>query len=80
MAFQWALIVNKLEKPLGRIRIENPEQPGVMQDLGVSSPVLGVQVPDDGRSLKYTCTDDSGEKTKTDYVKLEAGQRHEIKW
>jgi hypothetical protein len=80
MKFEWALIVNKLAKPMGRIRIENPEDPGVMMDLGISSDTVGVQVPSDGRALVYTCVDDSGEKTKSDHIKLEAGQTIEIKW
>lgn len=80
LKFEWALIVNKLVKPLGRIKMEMPEEPGTMMDLGVSSDTLGVQVPTDGRSLAYTCVDDTGEKTKSDHIKLEAGQRYEIKW
>lgn len=80
LAFKWALVENQLKKPFGRIRIENPEEPGVMMDLGISSDVLGVQVPDDGRGLQYTATSDDGSKTKSDFIKLTAGQRHEIKW
>lgn len=80
LRFNWALIENKLVKPYGRIRIENPDDPGVMMDLGVSSTLLGVKVPDDGRSLSYLGTSDDGSKTTEGFLKLVAGQTHEIKW
>ncbi|MEO7096098.1 MAG: hypothetical protein ABI175_22745, partial [Polyangiales bacterium] len=34
MTFSWAIIVNKLEKPFGRIALENPKSPGTFIDLG----------------------------------------------
>ena len=60
MTFRWAIIVNKLEQPLGRIALENPKAPGMMIDLGITSPEIGVAVPPDGRKLKMVLKDDSG--------------------
>ena len=60
MTFRWAIIVNQLEHPFGRIAIENPEAPGVMNDLGITSPEVGVPVPADGHKLKMVLKDDSG--------------------
>src|SRR5690606_3651492 len=38
MTFLWAIVVNKLEKPYGRIALEKHDSPGTMMDLGITSP------------------------------------------
>lgn len=80
LEFNWAIVVNALEKPYGRISIENPRSPGVMMDLGITNPEVGVVVPADGRSLKVIVKDDAGTKSEERYVKLTPGQRQVIKW
>jgi hypothetical protein len=80
MAFNWALIENKLENPYGRISIESSYAPGVMMDLGIDTPVRAAIVPSDGRSLKMVLTDDSGQRSEERHIKLEPGQRYVIKW
>jgi tetratricopeptide (TPR) repeat protein len=80
MTFRWAILENKLEKPLGRIAIENPKSPGVMMDLGITSTELGVAVPADGRKLKMILKDDSGVRTEHREIKIEPGQRIPVKW
>ncbi len=80
LEFNWAIVVNALENPYGRISIENPRSPGVMMDLGITNPEVGVVVPADGRSLKVIVKDDAGTKTEERYVKLTPGQRQVIKW
>jgi tetratricopeptide (TPR) repeat protein len=77
-AFNWAIVVNALENPYGRISIENPA--GGMNDLGIDTPSHGVPCPDDGHALKLQLTDDAGTKSETRYQKLEPGQTYTIKW
>ena len=80
MTFRWAIVVNKLEDPLGRIAVENPKAPGTMIDLGITSPEVGVAVPADGRKLKMVLKDDSGLRTVERMVQIEPGQRLVVTW
>jgi tetratricopeptide (TPR) repeat protein len=80
MTFRWSIVENRLEHPLGRIALENPKAPGVMIDLGISSPDVGVAAPADGRKLKMTIKDDIGMRTETRMVQIEPGQRLVVKW
>jgi hypothetical protein len=80
MTFRWAIIENKLERPLGRIALENPKAPGVMIDLGITAPEVGVAAPPDGRKLKMILKDDSGVRTEERMVQIEPGQRLVVKW
>ena len=80
LTFRSAVIVNKLEHPYGRIAVENPNSPGVMQDLGITSPEVGVPVPADGHKLKMVLKDDSGVRTDERMVQLEPGQRLVVQW
>lgn len=80
MEFRWAVIVNDLKNPYGRISLESSWDKGVMMDLGIDIPELGVPVPDDDRALKMVLTDDAGTKSVERFQKLEPGQRYVIKW
>ncbi len=80
LTFRWAVIVNKLEKPLGRIAIENPKAPGVMMDLGVSSLEIGVALPPDDRKLRVQLRDDAGTRSEDRFIRLEPGQRQVLQW
>ncbi|MFT3696224.1 MAG: hypothetical protein QM831_24000 [Kofleriaceae bacterium] len=80
MAFKWAIVVNKLERPLGRIALENPKSAGTMIDLGITSPEVGVAVPGDGRKLKMVLKDDSGLRSEERQVQIEPGQRLVVTW
>jgi tetratricopeptide (TPR) repeat protein len=80
MSFQWAIIVNKLEKPYGRIALENPKSPDVMIDLGITSPEVGVAVPTDGHKLKMVLKDDSGVRREERSVQIEPGQKLVVQW
>lgn len=80
MAFRWAIIENQLDKPYGRIALENPKAAGVMIDLGITSPEIGVAVPNDGHALKMILKDDSGIRTEARSVRIEAGQHLIVKW
>jgi hypothetical protein len=80
MTFRWAIVVNELEHPFGRIALENAEAPGAMNDLGITSPEVGVAVPADGRKLKMILKDDSGARTEERMVQIEPGQRIIIRW
>jgi hypothetical protein len=80
LAFRWAVIENKLENPLGRITLENPKSAGVMIDLGITSPLVGVAAPADGHPLRMILKDDSGSRTEERKVKIEPGQRLVVKW
>ncbi len=80
LAFRWAIVENRLERPLGRIAIENPKAPGTLIDLGITSQEIGVAVPADGRKLKMVLKDDSGARTEARMVKIEPGQRIAVRW
>ena len=80
MAFRWAIIDNQLERPLGRIAIENPKAPGTLIDLGITSKEVGVAAPTDGRKLRMVLKDDSGVRTEERQVKIEPGQRIVVRW
>ncbi len=80
LAFRWGIIENQLDKPYGRIALENPKSPGVMIDLGITSPLVGVVVPTDGHMLRMVLKDDSGSRTEERKVKIEPGQRLVVKW
>ena len=80
MSFRWGIVENRLERPLGRIALENPKAPGVMIDLGITSPDVGVAAPPDGRKLKMVLKDDSGVRTEVRAVQIEPGQRLVVKW
>ena len=80
MQFRWAIVVNKLEHPFGRIALENPKAPGTMIDLGITSPEVGVAVPADGKKLKMVLKDDSGLRSEERQVQVDAGQRLVVTW
>lgn len=80
MTFRWAIVVNKLERPYGRIALENASSPGTMNDLGITSPEVGVPVPADGRKLKMVLKDDSGVRTQERLVTIEPGQKLVVQW
>lgn len=80
MSFRWSIIENKLQRPLGRITLENPKAPGVMVDLGITSDEVGVAAPADRRKLKMILKDDSGVRTEERMVQIEPGQRLVVKW
>lgn len=80
LAFNWAIIVNQLENPYGRISIENPSSPGMMIDLGISSPEIGVAVPADNHPLKMVVKDDAGTKSEERTIDLAPGQRKVVRW
>ncbi|MBS1123376.1 MAG: hypothetical protein H6Q90_5604, partial [Deltaproteobacteria bacterium] len=80
MTFLWAIVENRLERPLGRIALENPKAPGTMIDLGISSTEVGVAAPGDKRKLKMILKDDSGVRTEQRMVQIEPGQRVVVQW
>jgi tetratricopeptide (TPR) repeat protein len=80
LAFRWAIVENRLEKPLGRIALENPKSPGMMIDLGITATEIGVAAPADGKKLKMILKDDSGVRVEERMVKIEPGQRVVVKW
>jgi tetratricopeptide (TPR) repeat protein len=80
LTFRWAIVVNQLQRPFGRIALENPKTAGMMIDLGITSPEVGVAVPADGRKLKMVLVDDAGVKREERSVRIEPGQRHVVTW
>jgi tetratricopeptide (TPR) repeat protein len=80
LSFTWAIIENKLEKPFGRIALENPKAPGTMIDLGITSSEIGVAAPSDGRKLKMILKDDSGMRSEERMVQIQPGQRLTVRW
>ena len=80
MTFRWAIVENRLDHPYGRIAIENPEAPGTMIDLGITSPEVGVALPADGHKLQLLLEDDTGTRTEKRTVAIEPGQRFVVRW
>lgn len=80
LKFNWAIIVNQLANPYGRIAIENPKQAGTLLDLGVSSPEVGIVLAADGRALKMVVKDDSGSRVEERSVRIRPGERFVVKW
>jgi hypothetical protein len=80
MQFRWAIVVNKLERPYGRIALENPRAPGTMIDLGITSPEVGVAIAPDGRKLKMRLEDDSGGRVVERMVAITPGERFVVTW
>ena len=80
MSFAWAIVENRLEKPLGRIALEDPKAPGVMMDLGITSTELGVAAPVDGRKLRMVLKDDTGMRREERMVAVQPGQRIVVRW
>jgi hypothetical protein len=80
MTFSWAIVVNKLARPLGRIALENPKAPGTMIDLGITSTEVGVAVPADKRKLKMVLKDDAGLRSEERSVSIEPGQKLVVQW
>jgi hypothetical protein len=78
--FDWAIVVNKLAAPLGRIAIENPNAPGMLLDLGVSSTEVGVVVTDVGRPLRMVLKDDAGSRVVERKVRIRSGERVVVEW
>jgi len=76
----WAVIVNDLKEPYGRIVLENPREAGVMMDLGVSTPEIGVAVPRDRRALKMILKADDGSRVEERFIRLEPGAKQPVKW
>lgn len=80
LTFNWAIVSNQLANPFGRIAIENPKADGVLVDLGVSSPEIGVVLAADGRALKMVLKDDSGSRVEERSVRIKPGERFVVKW
>jgi len=78
--FEWAIVVNQLKQPFGRISIENPRAPGVLIDLGISSPEIGVAVAADRHPLKMVVKDDEGTRSEERTIDLAPGQRKIVRW
>lgn len=80
MEFRWGIVENALERPFGRIALENAKSPGTMIDLGITARTVGVAAPGDGRALKMVLKDDSGTRTEERMVKIAPGQRLVVRW
>ncbi len=73
LSFSSAIIVNKLEKPFGRIALENYKT-GVMQDKPRDHLPEVARSRSAGRTLKMVLKDDSGVRTEERSVSIEPGQ------
>jgi len=80
LRFDWAVVVNQLDNPLGRIAIEHPHRAGALLDLGVTSREVGVVVASDGRALKMVVKDDTGTRVEERSVRIRPGERYVVKW
>ncbi|HUH05887.1 MAG TPA: hypothetical protein VML75_28050 [Kofleriaceae bacterium] len=83
LEFNWAVLVDGLKDPFGRIAIENAlaKRPGtfVRVPLGRTGG-FGVVVPADGRALEVRLTSLDGSKKDTRFIKIAPGSTEVIKW
>ncbi len=81
LTFSWAVLVNNLANPYGRIAIEDVLQGnGAMKNLSIAQPEQGVVVPKDGKAMRMLLTALDGSKKVERYIKLQAGKKEVIKW
>nr|MDQ3369899.1 hypothetical protein [Myxococcota bacterium] len=80
MTFAWAIVENRLERPSGRIALENPKTPGMLIDLGITAADVGVAAPADGRTLRMVLKDDSGVRSEERTLQIRPGQRVIVRW
>jgi tetratricopeptide (TPR) repeat protein len=80
LAFRWAIVENRLENPMGRIAVEDPRRPGVMMDLGITTPAVGVVVPAAKRPLRLRLRSDDGSRERTRSMVIEPGARVVVRW
>ena len=79
LLFRWAVLVNKLANPPGRIYVENYRQNRLFP-LRLSKPEIGIAVPPDGRALRVKLEALDGSRTRERYIKFRPGQREVITW
>jgi tetratricopeptide (TPR) repeat protein len=83
LQFDWAIIVNKLENPFGRISVENAlaNTPGTFVRIPLGrAEGFGVVVPSNGRALQFQLTSLDGSKKDTRFIKIAPGSTEVIKW
>lgn len=79
--FNWAIVVDGLVNPYGRIRIENVLDPGTFVAMPSNRPDgFGVVVPGDGRALQVQLTSLDRSRKETRYLKIAPGSKEVIKW
>jgi hypothetical protein len=79
LEFHWAILVNGLAKPWGRIRLEKARDKGTLMDLGLEAKELGIEVPKDGSALEMHLVDPRGSVEKS-FVRIAPGERKVVKW
>ncbi|RMH36836.1 MAG: hypothetical protein D6689_21750, partial [Deltaproteobacteria bacterium] len=80
LEFHWAVVVNELENPWGRIVVENARQRGTMMDLGLEVKELGIVVPADGSALRMLLKDPTGAVVEERFVRIASGSRYVVRW
>ena len=81
LTFSWAVLVNQLANPFGRIAIEDVLQGGgALKNLSIAQPEQGVVVPKDGKAMRMVLTALDGSKKVERYIKVQAGKKEVIKW
>jgi len=80
LEFHWAIIVNKLDNPWGRISIQDVRNMNAMKYLGIETEEVGILVPKDGSALKMELRDPKDVLQETRYVRIPSGTREVVKW
>ncbi|MBT8493930.1 MAG: hypothetical protein KJO07_12830 [Deltaproteobacteria bacterium] len=80
LKLSWAVLVNKLKAPYGRIIVENAREPGIMMDLGIAQTEIGIYVPRDRRALRVILKADDESRVEERRIRVEAGAKEVIKW
>jgi tetratricopeptide (TPR) repeat protein len=80
LEFYWAILVNALENPWGRIVIEDARAKGVLRDVGIQVTEYGIIVPADGSALQMQLKGPTGAVLETRFPRIATGTREVVKW
>lgn len=80
LEFTWAVVINEMQKPWGRIVLEDARKRGVMRDLGIDAQDFGVIVPKDGSALKMELKAPNGATLEERFVRIKPGETLRVKW
>jgi len=80
VVFNWAVIVNKLENPFGRIALEDALNPGTMRMLPLKDTGVGVPVPNDGHPLKVHLESMDRSIQKDILLRIQPGSIETVTW
>ena len=82
LEFAWAILVDDLKNPYGRIFLEDARRPGVLKYIGMDPQYSdhGVVVPKDGSALKMHLKGLNGAVIEERFVRIKPGDKLVVTW